>query len=243
MKISIVIPAHNEEKNVEKIISLLLNNFDDYIKEIIIVNDCSTDNTALILNKLKKKIKKIKPLHRKGKNGVGNAIKDGLRIVDKSCDYVLLLDCDFVENIKDIKEMLKQVSDFDGLVGSRYMKKGSLVNYPTAKKIANRAFHKLIHLLLRIKHVDLTNNFKLYKMQIVERILPLLESEGFSINAETGLYPVLLGYRIKEIPVSWIGRTTEMGSSNFQVIKAGPGYVRVLIKALIFKYFNQRGKL
>ena len=113
MKISIVIPAHNEEKNIERIINLLLNNFDDYIKEIIIVNDCSTDNTALILNKLKKTIKKIEPLHRKGKNGVGNAIRDGLRIVDKSCDYVLLLDCDFVENIKDIKKMLKQASNFD----------------------------------------------------------------------------------------------------------------------------------
>jgi len=239
MKISIVIPAHNEEKNVERIINLLLNNFDDYIGEIIIVNDCSTDNTALILNKLKMKIKKIKPLHRKGEKGVGNAIRGGLRIVDKSCDYVLLLDCDFVENIKDIKKMLKQASNFDGLVGSRYIKKGSLVNYPVAKKIANRIFHKLINLLLGIKHVDLTNNFKLYKMQVIESILPLLDSSGFSINAETGLYPVLLGYKIKEIPVSWIGRTVEMGRSNFQVVKAGPGYVRVLIKALIFKYLNQ----
>jgi len=239
MKISIVIPAHNEEKNIERIINLLLNNFDDYIKEIIIVNDCSTDNTALILNKLKKTIKKIEPLHRKGKNGVGNAIRDGLRIVDKSCDYVLLLDCDFVENIKDIKKMLKQASNFDGLVGSRYIKKGSLINYPVAKKIANRIFHKLINLLLGIKHVDLTNNFKLYKMQVIESILPLLDSSGFSINAETGLYPVLLGYRIKEVPVSWVGRTAEMGRSNFQVMKAGPGYIKVLIKALRFKYFNK----
>ena len=108
-----------------------------------------------------------------------------------------------------------------------------------AKKIANRIFHKLINLLLGIKHVDLTNNFKLYKMQVIESILPLLDSSGFSINAETGLYPVLLGYRIKEVPVSWVGRTAEMGRSNFQVMKAGPGYIKVLIKALRFKYFNK----
>ncbi|MBI2443225.1 MAG: methyltransferase domain-containing protein [Candidatus Levybacteria bacterium] len=108
------------------------------------------------------------------------------------------------------------------------------------KKIANRSFHGLARIFLGIPHVDVTNNFKLYKREIVEAIRPHLRSSGFSINAETGIYPYLLGFSTKEIPVSWIGRKEDMGSSSFNILKAGPGYASVLYDTIRYKYFGKK---
>lgn len=236
MRISVVIPAHNEESNLYKITNLLLKNFNSLIYEIIIVDDCSTDQTALLLDRLAKRFRKIKPIYRTGSNGVGRAIREGLEAVSSQSSHVLMLDCDFTQNISDIQKMIKLSSSADGLLGSRYIRKGQLVNYPIIKKIANRSFHFILRLLLQITNTDVTNNFKLYKKDVIEKIRPLLKSEGFSINAETGIYPLLLGYKLGEVPVFWIGRTKNMGVSHFNILKACPGYIKVLFQTFKFKY-------
>jgi|GEM_PF-209423 len=241
MRLSIIIPARNEEKNLKKITSLLIKTFNREINEIIVVNDCSTDNTQSILKKLSQKNKKIVGLQRKNNPGVGNAIIFGLKALSEKSDYVLLLDCDFIENIQNIKTMIKSSSLADGILGSRYMKKGKLTNYPILKKVANRSFHAITRFVLRIPYYDLTNNFKLYKKSIIDDILPHLKSSGFSINAETGIYPILFGYKLKELPVVWIGRTPQMGKSSFKIIQAGPGYAKVLIRAMKLKRREARG--
>lgn len=242
MKISVVIPARNEEANVEHMVKLLMKNLKQDLYELIVVNDCSTDKTGKILNLLAKNNRKLKPVHRTKNPGVGNALKRGLETVPSDTEYVLMLDCDFVENIQDIKKMISSVGQADGFLGSRYIKEGILVNYPIIKKIANRSFHFLARTFLGISSIDVTNNFKLYKYEIIRSVLPFLKSSGFSINAETGLYPLLLGYKLKEIPVRWIGRTAVMGTSNFKVFKAGPGYIRVLKDVLKFKYLNEHNR-
>lgn len=242
MKISVVIPARNEEANVEKMVTLLMDNLRKQILEIIVVNDCSTDKTGELLNKLAKKYTKLKPIHRRKNGGVGNAIREGLVSVSDKTEYVLMLDCDFVENVGDVKKLIEASGNYDGLLGSRYMEGGGLIDYPTPKKVANRVFHMLARFLLRIKNIDVTNNFRLYKYEIIDHIRPLLKSSGFSVNAETGLYPILLGYKIHEVPVTWHGRTQEMGKSAFNVARAGPGYINVLWNAIKLKYFDSGKK-
>lgn len=236
IKISAVIPARDEEANVEKMVKLLLENFNSQILEIIVVNDCSTDKTGEILERLAKRYKKLHPVHRRKNGGVGNAIRKGLESISDKTEYVLMLDCDFVENVCDIKKLLKAASKGDGVLGSRYMKGGRLNGYPLPKKIANRAFHLLAKLFLGLPNVDVTNNFRLYKYEVINSIKPFLKSRGFSINAEAGLYPHLLGYKLYEIPVTWYGRTQDMGKSAFNVAKAGPGYISVFWGAVKFKY-------
>jgi hypothetical protein len=63
-----------------------------------------------------------------------------------------------------------------------------------------------------------------------------LTQPGFAINAETGLLPILMGFRVTEVPISWINRTAEMGVSSFKLIKVGGGYWQVL-KRLGLKWF------
>lgn len=233
IKLSIVIPAHNEQENLKKIVEEFLNVYPKEILEIIIVNDGSTDKTGKIADKLASKYKKVKVIHRDPPNGVGLAIRDGIRAVNPKSTHILTLDADFIENVPDIKLFLEKIENYDGLVGSRYLIPGSLVRYPLAKKIANRSFHYLCRVLLGIRQKDLTNNFKFYKKEIFDKIP--LTSSNFSINAETGIYPLIYGYNIGEVPVKWIGRTESMGMSKFKLFSVGPYYLRVLLMSFLIK--------
>ena len=104
-----------------------------------------------------------------------------------------------------------------------------MVNYPLMKKIMNSSFHFIVRALFHIRQKDLTNNFKLYKVEII-RGLPW-KSDDFAINAETGIFPIVAGYNIAEVPVSWIQREAGMGKSKFHLFKVGRSYIKVIGRA------------
>ena len=101
-----------------------------------------------------------------------------------------------------------------------------MVNYPFPKIISNRAFHLLAQVALRRRFHDISNNLKLYRSDVLKNIE--IDQDHFAANAETGLKPLVAGYRIKEVPVSWINRTLDMGSSSFRILKVGPNYAFAL---------------
>src|SRR5207237_9087912 len=101
-----------------------------------------------------------------------------------------------------------------------------LLMYPFQNIVANRAFHFLAQLMLRRRFRDLTNNLKLIRREVVDRLQ--LRQPGFAVNAETGLQPLVMGYTVKEIPISWINRTPDMGASSFRLVRVGRGYWCVL---------------
>ena len=229
MKISIIIPAHNEENNLAKIVPALFKELNKNIYEIIVVNDASSDKTRQVGEKLAKKYKKLKIVNRKPPCGVGRALRDGFKSIGKDSEWVLMMDCDFLENIKEIKRLIKRAEQgYDGVIGSRYISQGKLVNYPVVKKMSNRLYHFLVRHVLGIKQKDLTNNFKLYKKEIIETID--WQSNDFAINAETGILPIVKGYKIAEAPVSWIQRYFD--KSDFKVFKLAPSYLRVFLRVL-----------
>jgi hypothetical protein len=112
------------------------------------------------------------------------------------------------------------------VVGSRFSRHSVLLNYPFLKIVANRAFHSLARLILGVRCRDLTNNLKLMRHKVVADLD--LRQPGFAVNAETGFLPLLLGYRVKEVPISWINRTPGMGVSSFKLARVGGGYWAVL---------------
>jgi dolichol-phosphate mannosyltransferase len=227
--LSVILIAHNEEQNIGTMIEGLFKNYNKEILELIVVDDCSTDRTAFIAQSWSERTSKVKIVKRTLPCGVGRALKAGFSSINPKADYVLSMDCDFTENIKDVALLIREIEEkgLDGVIGSRFIKGGKLFNYPFSKKIMNRLFHFIVKRLFGIKQNDLTNNFKLYKRYIFQN-LPW-ESNGFALNAETGILPVILGYRIGEVPISWFARNSTMGKSKFRLYKAGWSYVWVII--------------
>ena len=224
--ISVVIPCHNEEMNVRPLIERLLGYYGEYVHEVIPVNDGSTDRTGEVIAKLAENDKRVKPLHRLPPNGVGLAIADGLAAA--TGPYVLTMDCDFQHLLPEFRDLLDQLANgYDVVIGSRFSRHSVLLNYPFLKILANRAFHAIATVLFARRIRDVTNNLKIMRREVVEDLQ--LRQPGFAVNAETGLEPLLLGYSVKLVPISWINRTPGMGVSSFRLANVGGGYWQVLI--------------
>jgi dolichol-phosphate mannosyltransferase len=224
--VSIVIPSHNEEMNIGPLVERILALYGEYVHEIIPVNDGSNDRTGEVMEELAAKDDRVKPLHRVPPNGVGLAIADGLAAATGR--YVLTMDCDFQHLLPEFRDLLDGAAEgYDVVIGSRFSRHSVLLNYPFLKIFANRAFHAIAVVLFGRRIRDVTNNLKIMRREVVQDLR--LRQRGFAVNAETGLQPILLGYSVKQVPISWINRTPGMGVSSFRLVNAGGGYWNVLI--------------
>lgn len=232
-KVSVVVPCRNEEDNIPSLVENLSGCYGDYIHEIILVDDNSRDQTAGIVSRLGEKDSRVRLVRREMPNGVGRALRDGFDAV--SGEYVLMMDCDFQHIMPELTGLFDAVAKgADVAIGSRFSRDSVLLNYAFTKILANRGFHIIANLLLGKHFRDISNNLKLMKREILDNIH--LESDDFAANAETGLQPILLGYNVKEVPVSWINRSVDMGFSSFNLFKTGPNYLRVLVRLIRRKW-------
>ncbi|MBA2301064.1 MAG: glycosyltransferase [Acidobacteria bacterium] len=226
---SVVVPCHNEETNVRRVIDALVATYDAYIHEIIIVDDNSTDRTADVVRDAMKADPRVRLVQREPPNGVGRALRDGYAAATGR--YILTMDCDFAMLVPEFRDLFDCIADgHDGAIGSRFSHDSVLINYPFFKIVCNRAFHLLVNLTLLRGVRDVSNNLKLYRADILKTLD--IEEPHFAANMETGLKPLLAGYDLREVPMSWINRTTGMGASSFRIVKVAPGYFLGLMRTI-----------
>jgi SAM-dependent methyltransferase len=225
--VSFVVPCHNEEMNIPRLVDSIMGFYGPYVHEIVIVNDNSTDGTAEVARQVAEREPRVKVLNRKPPNGVGRALREGYAAA--SGRYILTMDCDFVHILPEFRDLFDAVADgYDGAIGSRFSHESLLINYPFFKILCNRSFHVMANLLLPQHVRDISNNLKLYRADILKSTE--IEQDHFAANVETGLKPLLAGWRIKEVPISWINRTAEMGNSSFRIVNVAPNYFRALMR-------------
>lgn len=240
-KVSFVIPCHNEEMNILPLIEGLKNFYERYILEVIIVDDNSRDKTALIAEKLSEQDDRIRVIKRSPPKGVGRALREGIAAAEG--EYIVIMDCDFQDILPEIRDLFDAVAQgADVAVGSRFSRESVVLNYSFSKIIANRTFHLLANMLLGRHFRDMSNNLKIFKKDVAKAIT--IEFDDFAANAETGLKPLLSGYRVVEIPISWMNRSIQMGLSSFHITKTGPNYCRLLFRLVcrrISRAFTKAG--
>jgi hypothetical protein len=224
--VSFVIPCHNEEMNIPALVDGLRGHYGDYVHEIVLVNDNSRDGTADVIDRLAAADPRIVAVHRSPPNGVGRALRDGYAAT--SGRWVMSMDCDFQHLLPEMENMFDAAAaDADVVFGSRFSRQSVLINYPFGKILANRSFHILANLVIRLGSLrDVTNNLKLMRGDLARQLV--INEPWFAANAEIGLQLALMAGTIREVPISWINRTFDMGQSSFKVLKSGTGYARVL---------------
>jgi dolichol-phosphate mannosyltransferase len=140
---------------------------------------------------------------------------------------ILVLSSAFSDLVDSSREMFHAAAAGADIVrGSRFSKESVLINYPIQKIRCNRSFHILLKLLFYRRVRDLTDNLKLMRREVADDLD--LEAAWFAANAETGLKPLLMGYKVRSVPVSWINRTPEMCQSTFSLFNNGLEYAKAL---------------
>jgi len=227
MKLSVIIPAYNEEQNIgkclEEVQSALGKERIPY--EIIVVNDNSTDGTAEVVLEKMKTDSAIRLENRTLPGGFGRAIRSGLSVVQG--DVVIIYMADLSDDPKNVIDYYRKIEEgYDCVFGSRFIRGSHVENYPRFKMFVNRIVNTVMKYMFWTRFNDLTNAFKAYRVEVIEDCGPYHASH-FNITLEMSLGALIRKYNIAEVPINWYGRT--WGCSNLRIREMGRKYLSTLL--------------
>ena len=207
-KISIIIPAFNEEKTIEKIVSLVEQVNFPFEKEIIIIDDGSTDNSRNILGQYTARHKVVFLNKNRGK---GFAMRTGFKIA--TGDAIIIQDADLEYNPDEYMVLLGPIIDgkADVVYGSRFVTNNPRRVLYNTHFIANRFLTALSNFFTNLNLSDMETCYKVFSQKAVQEILPCLKSDRFGIEVELTAQIAKHKLRVFEVGISYSGRTYEEG--------------------------------
>jgi len=216
-KITVLIPCHNEEKGIEKVIKGVPR--DDLLRmgfetEIVVIDNNSTDKTSQIAKENNVTVL-IEP-----KKGKGNAIKAGFSAIGNDTDYVVMLDGDNTYKPKEIPRLIEPLeSGFcDVIIGSRLGGKVNQGAFKFSNRVANWAYAFLVRQFYRANITDVLSGYYAWKREVVDELKQYLRSNGFTIEMEMITKTVKMGYEIYSVPITYDERE---GKSKINTVKDG----------------------
>jgi dolichol-phosphate mannosyltransferase len=227
MKLSVVMPAQNEEGSVgatvEGVTAVLEGEGIDY--EVVVVNDDSEDSTEAVVAAMGEANPRIRVHRSHNERGFGNAIRAGLDVF--TGDAVAIVMADASDNPEDLIRYHRLLEEgYDCAFGSRFMSGARVYDYPRLKYVVNRLANQFIRILFRHRYNDTTNAFKAYKREVVETVQPLL-SKHFNLTVEMPLKAIVRGHSYAVIPTNWTNRTS--GVAKLAMKEMGSRYLFIVL--------------
>jgi len=232
VKLSIIIPARNEEESIEETISRLVKYVDSKNTEIVVVNDHSDDRTEDVVKGLTERFLFVTLIRNEKEPGFANALISGFE--NAKGEFVLPVMADRCDDPSTIPQMLKKTEEYDLICGSRYMKEGGKVGGPKLQGFFSMFVGKTLHFLIGIPTHDVSNAFKMYRKKVLECLT--LNEKRFAISMEVALKLYFSGYKICEIPTIWYGRNK--GKSKFKLNRTF-AYIKLYVYAIFKKWISQ----
>ena len=227
--LAVIVPFYNEENYLQKSLNRLIDY--DIFDQIILVDDCSTDNSTIIANENALETDKIIYLKSSTNKGKGNALSLAKNIVETS--HVIIHDADLEYFPEDIIEMFDCVQENqDSLIlGSRFIGNKKRTNIYSRTLIANKAMSSFFSLLNNYQVSDIATCYKLMPTSFFKQMD--IKENGFSIEIEILAKFLKYNKSIKEIPIRYEGRSYEEGKK----IKTSDGF-KYLLNTVKYRFFN-----
>jgi len=211
-KISILIPVYNEENTLKSLLKKVIDSDVCKLeKEIIIIDDCSTDSSLLVLNKLKKQYKEQLVINSHETNkGKGAALRTGLSLV--SGEIVLIQDADLEYDPKDYPKLLKPILSgrADVVYGSRFRSSEEVRVLYFWHRVANGILTLLSNIFTNLNLSDIETCYKVFRSEVIKQMH--LKENRFGIEPElTAKVAKIKNVRVFEVGISYYGRTYEEG--------------------------------
>lgn len=228
MKLSIVIPARNEEGNVDRTTIALRDHLDQAgipSFEILVVDDGSRDRTYDVILAQHQQDERIRVIRNPGRNGFGRAVAYGLD--HYTGDAVVIYMADMSDAPEDVVRYYKILrDDADCVFGSRFMRGSRVIDYPRFKLFINRLANLAIQIMFQLRFNDVTNAFKGYRRSAIDGCRPFV-SPHFNLTIEIPLKCIVRGYSYKVLPISW--RNRDIGVSQLKLQEQGSRYLFTLL--------------
>ncbi|MBI5797307.1 glycosyltransferase family 2 protein [Candidatus Woesearchaeota archaeon] len=226
MNISVVMPAYNEEKKIEssleKLTAYLKGRYENY--EILVINDGSKDKTSEIVEKFKEN--KVRLIENTKNMGKGASVKIGM--INAKYDPILFTDADLATPIEELEKFHNALNEgTDIAIASRALEQSHIaVSQPKYRQILGKTFPLLVKQLILNDFKDTQCGFKLFKKEAAMKIFPRQTLKRWAFDVEILFIAKELGYKIKELPVTW----EDKGDSKLAPIRDSAKMFQEIVK-------------
>lgn len=235
--LSVIVPAHNEagciRTTVEGIVETLDRELIDY--EVLVIDDASIDATSEIVKAMGAKNSRIRYELSRNPRGFGLTVRAALDLFRG--DVVAVVMADGSDDPADLVRYHAVIEEgYDCAFGSRFMRGGSVHDYPRVKLMLNRIVNSGIRILFRSGYNDTTNAFKAYRREVIETVQPLF-SNHFNLTVEIPLKAIVRGHSYAVLPISW--RNRKEGDSKLSLQEMGSRYLFIVLYVFLERHLSR----
>ena len=237
LKLSVVIPAHDEADSIkatlEPLCAALAREDVDY--EVIVVDDSSVDGTGAVVQEIAETDSRVRCIRSPYPPGFGLAVAAGLDVFRGDAVAIVMADgSDAPEDLVRYHRLLE--AGYDCAFGSRFLRGSVVLDYPWPKLVVNRLANFAIRLLFRHGYNDTTNAFKAYRREVIETVQPLL-SKHFNLTIELPLKAIVRGHSYAIVPISWRNRSA--GKSKLLMTEMGSRYLFIMLYVFLEHHLSK----
>ncbi len=220
MRATVCLPTYNERENLEQML-LALRGVLREGDRVLVIDDDSPDGTGELADRLAGELGFVDVLHRTRKEGLGRAYIDGFQtVLAGDAELVLEMDCDFSHDPADVPRLIAEAeAGADLVLGSRYVAGGGTRNWGVVRRAISRGGSLYTALFLRMGVKDPTGGFKCFRREVLERIdLDAITPRGYVFQIETTYRVKRLGFRVVEIPITFVDRVAGTSKMSKAVV-------------------------
>lgn len=220
--ILVLIPTYNESESIilllKRIDKISRENIDILKIDILVIDDNSPDKTGQLAQSLN--LSGLTVLSLSSKNGIGPAYIAGFKFgLTKNYDFFIQMDADLSHQPEEMIDLVENSDSQIMVIGSRWIKGGSVVNWPKRRRLISRFGTAYAARLLGLKYRDLTSGYRVLPKQLVADIdFFTIKSHGYGFQIEMALQAIKLGYKIKEVPITFIERENGKSKMSFAIV-------------------------
>ena len=216
----VVLPTYSERENICELIPIILKKGPNI--KVLVVDDNSPDGTGQAVAEMARTSERVSLLSRSGKFGLGTAYVDGFKWVLKhsDADYIMEMDADFSHNPDRIPDFVARVDEgYDVVIGSRYLKGVSVVNWPIRRLILSYAASRYARWATGIPLKDQTTGYKCFRRRVLEALdLDGICSDGYAFQIELNYRAMEQGFKLAEIPIIFEDRQNGYSKMNRRIV-------------------------
>jgi dolichol-phosphate mannosyltransferase len=222
MKFAILIPTYNESTSIPELIDSLaqLRQTEEFDFDILVIDDNSPDGTAEIVQAMGHEW--VRLLKRPGKDGLGNAYRAGFVdiLAQPQYDQIVTMDADGSHRVADLPSMFRAAQPGLSIVlGTRWIKGGSVVNWPKSRQLLSRSGTRYASLALGINLADLTGGFRIYSRELLNALnLHQMSATGYCFQIEMALASHLAGARARQVPITFVERINGVSKMSRAIV-------------------------
>lgn len=202
----VIIPTYNERKNLPVLVPGIMAHAG---VRLLVVDDQSPDGTGEVAEELGREYPgRVEVMHRTGRRGFGRSYIDGMkRAIEQPVDVICQMDADLSHDPRQLPDLIAATAEADVVIGSRYIPGGAIINWPMRRKILSRVANTYIRGVTRLSPRDCTSGYRCWRRSALAGMaLDQFFSDGYSFLVEMLFVASRAGYRIAEVPITFVER-------------------------------------